>query len=68
VPVGARVMFTSLKEDGTADKTVPFAEGWLTPNHEYMGRPVDVAQLPDGSLLVSDDLVGALYRISYEGR
>jgi len=67
-PVGARVMFTSLKEDGTADKTVAFAEGWLTPNGEYLGRPVDVAQLPDGSLLVSDDLVGALYRISYEGR
>jgi glucose/arabinose dehydrogenase len=68
VPVGARVMFTSLKEDGTADKSVPFAEGWLTGNGEYLGRPVDVAQLPDGSLLVSDDLVGALYRISYEGQ
>jgi glucose/arabinose dehydrogenase len=67
-PVGARVMFTSLKADGTADKTVPFAEGWLTENGEYLGRPVDVAQLPDGSLLVSDDLAGALYRISYEGR
>jgi glucose/arabinose dehydrogenase len=64
-PVGARVMFTSLKEDGTADKTEPFAEGWLAPNGEYLGRPVDVAQLHDGSLLVSDDLVGAVYRISY---
>jgi glucose/arabinose dehydrogenase len=67
-PVGARVMFTSLKEDGTADKTEAFAEGWLTENGEYLGRPVDVAQLPDGSVLVSDDLAGALYRISYEGR
>jgi glucose/arabinose dehydrogenase len=67
-PIGARVMFTSLKEDGTANKTEPFAEGWLTENGEYLGRPVDVAQLPDGSLLVSDDLAGALYRISYEGR
>jgi glucose/arabinose dehydrogenase len=66
-PVGARVMFTSLKEDGTADKTEAFAEGWLTENGEYLGRPVDVAQLPDGSLLVSDDLAGAIYRISYEG-
>jgi glucose/arabinose dehydrogenase len=65
VPVGARVMFTSLKEDGTADKTEPFAEGWLTAGGEYLGRPVDVAQLADGSLLVSDDLVGAVYRISY---
>jgi glucose/arabinose dehydrogenase len=64
-PVGARVMFTSLKDDGTADKTEPFAEGWLSPNGEYFGRPVDVAQLPDGSILVSDDLVGAIYRISY---
>jgi glucose/arabinose dehydrogenase len=67
-PVGARVMFTSLKEDGTAGKTEVFAEGWLNENGEYLGRPVDVAQLPDGSLLVSDDLAGALYRISYEGR
>ena len=65
-PVGARVMFTGLKEDGTADKTEPFAEGWLTQSGEYIGRPVDVAQLPDGSLLVSDDFAGAIYRIWYE--
>ena len=67
-PVGARVMVTYLKEDGTADKTEPFAEGWLTENGEYMGRPVDVAQLRDGSLLVSDDFAGALYRIWYDGK
>jgi glucose/arabinose dehydrogenase len=68
VPVGARILFTSLKEDGTANKSEPFAHGWLNENGEYLGRPVDVAQLPDGSLLVSDDLVGALYRITYSGR
>jgi glucose/arabinose dehydrogenase len=67
-PVGARVMFTPLKPDGTADKPQVFAEGWLTENGEYLGRPVDVAMLPDGSLLVSDDTAGAIYRISYEGR
>jgi len=61
-------MFTSLKEAGTADKTEAFAEGWLTENGAYLGRPVDVAQLPDGSIIVSDDLAGALYRISYEAR
>jgi glucose/arabinose dehydrogenase len=66
-PIGARVMFTSLKEDGTADSTEVFADGWLTSNREYLGRPVDVATLPDGSLLVSDDYVGAIYRISYAG-
>ena len=61
-------MFTSLKADGTADKTEVFAEGWLTENGEYLGRPVDVAQLPDGSILVSDDFAGAIYRIWYEGQ
>jgi glucose/arabinose dehydrogenase len=67
-PIGARVMFTSLKPDGTADKTEVFAEGWLAPSGEYLGRIVDVAQLPDGSLLASDDTAGAIYRIWYEGR
>lgn len=67
-PVGARVMFTSLKPDGSADKSEVFASGWLTGDGEYLGRPVDVAMLRDGSLLVSDDLAGALYRITYEGR
>jgi glucose/arabinose dehydrogenase len=65
VPVGARVMFTGLKPDGTADATAPFAEGWRQPDGSYAGRPVDVAELPDGSLLVSDDANGAIYRISY---
>ncbi|TIQ59476.1 MAG: sorbosone dehydrogenase, partial [Mesorhizobium sp.] len=64
-PVGARVMFTSLKADGTADKTEVFADGWLNENGEYLGRPVDVQILKDGSLLVSDDLAGAVWRISY---
>jgi glucose/arabinose dehydrogenase len=67
-PIGARVMFTSLKADGTADKTEVFAEGWLDPNTKrYIGRPVDVANYPDGSILVSDDYAGAIYRIAYTG-
>jgi glucose/arabinose dehydrogenase len=65
-PIGARIMFTSLKPDGTADKTEVFADGWLDPETKrYRGRPVDVANLPDGSILVSDDFAGAIYRISY---
>ena len=65
-PIGARIMFTSLKTDGTADKTEVFADGWLDPEtKQYRGRPVDVANLPDGSLLVSDDFAGAIYRITY---
>ena len=65
-PVGARVMVTFVDGDGKAT-TETFADGWIDENGEYLGRPVDVAQLRDGSLLVSDDLAGALYRISYEG-
>jgi glucose/arabinose dehydrogenase len=65
-PVGARVMFTSLKADGSADRTEVFAEGWLDPDtRQYRGRPVDVAPMADGSLLVSDDFAGAIYRITY---
>ncbi len=65
-PIGARIMYTSLKSDGTADKTEVFAEGWLDDaTGTYRGRPVDVAVMKDGSLLVSDDFAGAIYRITY---
>ena len=65
VPVGARILFTPINDDGTAGTEEVFAEGWLNANGEYIGRPVALAQLRDGSLLVSDDLAGAIYRISY---
>jgi glucose/arabinose dehydrogenase len=64
-PIGARIMFTSLKADGTADKTEVFADGWLDDSGLYRGRPVDVAVLKDGSMLISDDFAGALYRVTY---
>ena len=65
-PVGARIMVTFPKTDGTAEASVPFAEGWLDQDGAYLGRPVDVAQMRDGSLLVSDDFAGAVYRITYQ--
>ncbi|RZU02303.1 PQQ-dependent sugar dehydrogenase [Rivibacter subsaxonicus] len=65
-PNGAQVLFTSLKPDGTADKTESFASGWLDDSTgTFRGRPVDVAVMKDGSLLVSDDYAGAIYRITY---
>jgi glucose/arabinose dehydrogenase len=70
-PAGARVMFTPMKPDGSGMAGEPevFASGWLDEETgEYYGRIVDVAQLPDGSLLVSDDTAGAIYRISYAAR
>jgi glucose/arabinose dehydrogenase len=69
VPIGYRIMFTSLKPDGTADKTEIFADGFLDKGTGIaFGRPVDVAQLKDGSLLVSVDFAGAIYRIRYAGQ
>ncbi len=69
VPVGARVMVTKLDAEGKAPQgSRPFAEGWLNEDQEYIGRPVDVEEMRDGSLLVSDDLAGAVYRITYESR
>lgn len=65
-PCGARIMFTSVDAKGNAKMEV-FADGWLNGNQEYDGRPVDVIQMKDGSILVSDDYAGAIYRISYEG-
>lgn len=66
VPVGAQVLFTVVKPDGTAGATTPFATGWLDEaSGRYRGRPVDVAVWPDGSLLVSDDHAGAIYRIRH---
>jgi glucose/arabinose dehydrogenase len=44
-----------------------FAEGWLQ-GESVWGRPVDLEVMPDGSLLVSDDQAGVIYRIAYRGR
>ena len=65
VPMGARVLFTAVNADGTAGQQEVFAEGWLNADGEYVGRPVGLALLRDGSMLVSDDFAGAVYRISY---
>lgn len=65
-PCGARVMFATIDDEGNATME-PFAEGWLNENGEYDGRPMSVTQMKDGSILISDDYAGAIYRISYEG-
>ncbi|WP_166143115.1 sorbosone dehydrogenase family protein [Methylosinus sp. RM1] len=66
MPVGARVMFTRVGPEGKRGVSEPFAEGWNDGDPQYLGRPVDVAELPDGSLLVADDQNGAVYRIVYK--
>jgi glucose/arabinose dehydrogenase len=61
--VGYRVSLVRVK-DGQALSYQPFAQGWLQGEQAW-GRPADVQELPDGSLLVSDDKAGAIYRITY---
>lgn len=65
-PLGYRLTRVRLEGDRATSYEV-FAEGWLRSDGEAWGRPVDVLELPDGSLLVSDDEAGKLYRISYQG-
>ena len=62
--VGGDVVVAKLNKDGTVKSTEPLLTGFLEDN-KYIGRPVDVMQLKDGSLLVSDDWNGAVYRITY---
>ena len=64
-PSGGLINFVSMKADGNADKSEVFAEGFLDENGIYRGRPVDVAVMKDGSLLISDDFAGAIYRVTY---
>jgi glucose/arabinose dehydrogenase len=61
---GGDVVVVKLDKDGTVRSTEPFITGFLE-NNSYLGRPVDVLQMKDGSLLVSDDYNGAVYRITY---
>lgn len=62
-PIGYRVTMVTMKEGKAAEYKV-FAEGWLQGNQAW-GRPVDLLQMPDGSLLVSDDDAGVIYRLFY---
>jgi glucose/arabinose dehydrogenase len=64
-PIGYRIM--QVKLDGNqVTGYEPFATGWLRPDGKVTGRPVDLQLLRDGSMLVSDDQEGAIYRISYK--
>jgi glucose/arabinose dehydrogenase len=65
-PIGYRVTAVDVRGE-SAGNYRPFAEGWLQPDGAW-GRPVDVLGLPDGSLLVSDDVQGSVYRITYRRR
>ncbi len=60
----ADVAVAYLDAQSRVTKVEPFLTGW-TKDNQYLGRPVDLLTLPDGSMLVSDDHAGAIYRVSY---
>jgi glucose/arabinose dehydrogenase len=54
-----------LDKSGKVKKLEIFAQGWLQ-GENFWGRPADVEVMKDGSLLVSDEAAGAIYRITYK--
>ena len=66
-PFGFDVVNVRVGEDGKASSR-PFMSGFQEggDSYKFWGRPAYVAQMPDGALLVSDEQVGAIYRISYQ--
>jgi len=66
IPIGYRVAVVKMDANGNAKDPEVFAEGWLQNVRDVNGRPVDVQFLNDGSMLVSDDYSGVIYRIEFE--
>ena len=63
---GFDVVRVTASPDGRNARVEPFITGFLdTATDKFWGRPTDVLQMPDGSLLVSDEQNGAIYRVSY---
>ncbi len=62
--IGFRVAMVTLDAKGGVAKYEPFAEGWLQGD-QIWGRPVYTRMMKDGSLLISDDYAGAIFRVSY---
>lgn len=63
VPDGYRVSMVRFR-DNQVLKYETFISGWLQPSGVW-GRPVDSLTMPDGSMLISDDYAGVIYRLSY---
>jgi glucose/arabinose dehydrogenase len=65
---GYDVVTVKAAPDGKGAKVTPFATGFMDPKDDsFWGRPAYLAQMKDGSLLVSDEQLGAIYRITYSG-
>jgi glucose/arabinose dehydrogenase len=66
-PLGYRVTTVKLDSTGKSIGYSTFAEGWLQADGKVLGRPVDIEIMPDGSMLISDDFSGVIYRVTKKG-
>ncbi|MFA5982600.1 MAG: PQQ-dependent sugar dehydrogenase [Methylococcaceae bacterium] len=64
-PQGYRVVMVKFVQGKPVSDRV-FIDGWLKPDGEVLGRPVDVLELPNGSLLISDDKLGVIYKVEFK--
>jgi len=65
---GFDVVNVRASADGKGAKVTPFMTGFMNPKDDsFWGRPAYIHQMKDGSLLVTDEQLGAIYRISYSG-
>jgi glucose/arabinose dehydrogenase len=62
--IGGDIVVARLSEDGAVKSIEPFITGFIE-NNNYVGRPADVEFVKDGSMLISDDFNGAVYRVTY---
>ena len=62
--LGGDIVVARLSEDGAVKSIEPFITGFIE-NNNYVGRPADVEFVKDGSMLISDDFNGAVYRVTY---
>jgi glucose/arabinose dehydrogenase len=62
--IGGDIVVAKLSEDDTVKSIEPFITGFIE-NNNYVGRPADVEFVKDGSMLISDDFNGAVYRVTY---
>ncbi len=65
VPDGFRIVRVRFDTGGNPTGYTTFIEGWLQADGSVWGRPTDLEELPDGSLLISDDYAGVIYRVTY---
>lgn len=64
---GYKLGLAKMDANGKVVSYTAFASGWMDDaTQKVWGRPVDVLVMPDGSMLVSDDQAGVIYRISYK--